>query len=448
VQELPADFARRPNLKTSDLPTLRILTQTEKPHPAPVDTRERLPTLSATIKGPSDYPDDCLAAANVSNWLVKLQLEEEESLAASVKVEDGSRQSRSLASPNVSSGPEPWPTSTSPSAQSQMSAFASEGEASFVLGDDQIAWATLEESVEYTTLVATFAKAFVSSYLDRMNTATDNPGSPSQPSSASNSSGGTRGGKSSSLATTPTSPNARLGQKRPARNDGDEGAGRRKLPKVSTSPTTDADLKLLACPYAKFDPRRYSERNEVEKNYRGCTSCFLKDINRLKQHLYRVHRRPEHHCPCCFMSFDTREAVDAHIVERSCERQASPFEEKMTPDQLTAIKRRDLGRDRCEAWFDIYKILFPNSPLPSNAYVDSVHTLTVQDFMAFYEDEGRTVLSSEISWRLFGYPPLTAQHQLWVESILTESVTIMVRRLDERLRQSSVLPSPSSGVPG
>lgn len=42
------------------------------------------------------------------------------------------------------------------------------------------------------------------------------------------------------------------------------------------------NLRLLACPYQKYDPGRYSERNVVEKEYRGCASCYISDISRLK----------------------------------------------------------------------------------------------------------------------------------------------------------------------
>jgi hypothetical protein len=41
-------------------------------------------------------------------------------------------------------------------------------------------------------------------------------------------------------------------------------------------------LKLLACPYFKLDPRRYSEKNVTEQNYHGCSSRWLPDIGRLK----------------------------------------------------------------------------------------------------------------------------------------------------------------------
>ena len=40
--------------------------------------------------------------------------------------------------------------------------------------------------------------------------------------------------------------------------------------------------RRLACPYNKYDARRYSERNTLEKEYMGCSRCFLPTIARLK----------------------------------------------------------------------------------------------------------------------------------------------------------------------
>lgn len=69
-------------------------------------------------------------------------------------------------------------------------------------------------------------------------------------------------------------------------SDGDDHSDRpRKRRRRTSNPDTEEDatyLRLLACPYQKHDPQRYSERNVEEKEYRGCASCFITDINRLK----------------------------------------------------------------------------------------------------------------------------------------------------------------------
>lgn len=44
--------------------------------------------------------------------------------------------------------------------------------------------------------------------------------------------------------------------------------------------------RLIACPYTRYDPIRYSERNMAEKHYRGCSSCFITDIPKLKYQVF------------------------------------------------------------------------------------------------------------------------------------------------------------------
>jgi hypothetical protein len=59
--------------------------------------------------------------------------------------------------------------------------------------------------------------------------------------------------------------------------DDDSRKRRKKVQTLRTRPH-----RLLACPYSKFDPYRYSERNLDELDYRRCSSHCLRDISRLK----------------------------------------------------------------------------------------------------------------------------------------------------------------------
>jgi hypothetical protein len=77
------------------------------------------------------------------------------------------------------------------------------------------------------------------------------------------------------------------GTKRKRKKDDDDKAnekGRNSGRDLGDSTTYDTSIRLLACPFQKYDPHRYSERNmDVrEKSYRGCSSCYLLDISRLK----------------------------------------------------------------------------------------------------------------------------------------------------------------------
>jgi len=161
---------------------------------------------------------------------------------------------------------------------------------------------------------------------------------------------------------------------------------------------TDSPPDLLfACPYSKSDPLRYSQWNPIEMNYRGCSSRCLRDISRVKQHLYRVHRRPDHYCGSCFQEFDTQDLLDTHSRQRpACEVSQSPFSEKMTQDQLNSIKRRKPGKDACETWYNIFKILFPNAPLPDSPYYDTVSPMAVQSFSERFRSQAPPLLSTMV----------------------------------------------------
>lgn len=168
-------------------------------------------------------------------------------------------------------------------------------------------------------------------------------------------------------------------------DDEDDGSDRRKgTRKQQFYPDSEyAAKKVFACPFSKHDPSRYSERNTVEKNYRGCSSCFLTDIPRVKQHLYRKHKRPDHYCGSCFQIFEIQEALDTHSRQRpACEVAEPRFAEKMTRDQLNNIKRRSPGKDACETWFNIFRILFPGAALPDSPFYEAASPMTVQSFLA------------------------------------------------------------------
>ncbi|KAK5051532.1 hypothetical protein LTR84_003184 [Exophiala bonariae] len=213
----------------------------------------------------------------------------------------------------------------------------------------------------------------------------------------------------------------------------DDDAKMFKRPRIRKSWALSDQRKILACPYTKFDRQRYSRDNTTERNYHNCPTCWLRDINRLKQHLHRTHQRPNNYCPCCFVVFETAEPLQEHIRTRICDRVDSPFEEKMSPSQMTAIKRRTPGRDPVDLWYDIFKILFPGAPLPLSPYVDSPYQSTVNDFLVFFEVEVQGVLSREVNNRMFGDALATVDPQ-FLEGVWSESVAVLIRYLDERAR--------------
>ena len=154
-----------------------------------------------------------------------------------------------------------------------------------------------------------------------------------------------------------------------AEEDEDEGSGTPKKlkqdPENAISPG-----KLYACHFCKYDSSRYSERNNSEKQYRGCSSGYWPDISRLKQHLYRVHWRG-HHCQRCFKLFKKTTDLQEHS-RRLCEAEECPYPEKFELDKYNEIRKKRPANTPEEVWYIIFDILFPGQQQPATPYADSV----------------------------------------------------------------------------
>lgn len=86
-------------------------------------------------------------------------------------------------------------------------------------------------------------------------------------------------------------------QSGPGNDDGDKDT-HEKQPEdgrqVVSEGTLSPDQKTFACPYHKADPFKYSELNSGQQEYRTYGVCTIRNIQVLKQHLYRHRSRPKH----------------------------------------------------------------------------------------------------------------------------------------------------------
>jgi hypothetical protein len=156
----------------------------------------------------------------------------------------------------------------------------------------------------------------------------------------------------------------------------------------------DSNSRLFACPYAKYDPMRYSEKNDIETNYRGCSSKLLRDIARVKQHLYRVHMRPACYCPRCGREFECQDLQEEHTRETTpCEVQELPFKEKMTTEQRDAVHKRSPGKCARKVWYEMFGIIFPDARAPNSPYSDTGAPEAVQDFLDYFQERAPRMLS-------------------------------------------------------
>ena len=180
----------------------------------------------------------------------------------------------------------------------------------------------------------------------------------------------------------------------------DEGDSRHR-PSLKRKHSNDEHrTRLFAGPFAKLDPLKYSRENLEEPNYWNCGNCCLRDISRLKQHLYRVHSRPAYYCGSCFQAFKSREVLDQHTRQRPpCELTCPKYGDRMTDHQFQAIKRRVIRGDPYELWFHIFQILFPDGRKPLSPYVSVADAATINHFVTLFRWFGPEEMMSMLSAR-------------------------------------------------
>lgn len=143
-------------------------------------------------------------------------------------------------------------------------------------------------------------------------------------------------------------------------DDDDDEAEQNGDRKRKKSNEDDLDNKTLACPYFKKDRRAYG----------SCCGRKLSRIRDVKQHLKRRHYLPIY-CSFCNEVFTDEKIRDQHVIRRNCERGTWPEPEGVSLMQQQELNRRanrQLPED--EQWHAIFRILFPDAPRPSSAYID------------------------------------------------------------------------------
>jgi hypothetical protein len=239
-------------------------------------------------------------------------------------------------------------------------------------------------------------------------------------------------------------------RKHPDNSSDEEDSGN---PSKKSKSFSDPDhVRLLACPYFKLDPARYSEANTLEKNYRGCSSVYLRDIARVKQHLYRVHQQPRNLCPRCSALFPNPQELDKHFLTRvACEASAPAFPERFSERQYGELKRRWPRENVIESWMRVWRILFPGVQCPRSPYPEDViepatdvqEVTNVSDFIAGFRTRAPGMLQRILQETL--HPQQPTELATWLRSreaalILEESVGRLIHRIAPSLPHSTTVP--------
>ncbi|KAL3427305.1 hypothetical protein PVAG01_00814 [Phlyctema vagabunda] len=165
------------------------------------------------------------------------------------------------------------------------------------------------------------------------------------------------------------------------------------------SPAERDEGSQFACPYRKHDPRKYCH---LVRKWRPCALTPLKDISRVKGHLYRYHRIFQ--CQRCKELFEGEKELDSHIVEvEGCAviELTEPAEGILAngslEKKLRSRKKTHPGQTEVERWQEMYKTLFPTAKVPSPHFevvptTDDIIRSPDSEELANYEAYSRTEL--------------------------------------------------------
>ncbi|ORY56104.1 uncharacterized protein BCR38DRAFT_490763 [Pseudomassariella vexata] len=161
------------------------------------------------------------------------------------------------------------------------------------------------------------------------------------------------------------------GQKRSLQSDGSDGSdhsddGNGKGRRDTKRPKKDFPrIRKLACPYFKHDPARYQKGS--------CTGPGYTTIARLKEHIYRCHKQPEHSCARCREAFPDREALDNHLrAEEPCKllRRLKALDDISEAQYQKLKKKSSPNKPAGKRWEEVYRIIFPLAQEIPTPYYD------------------------------------------------------------------------------
>ncbi|KAI0200543.1 hypothetical protein F4808DRAFT_154405 [Astrocystis sublimbata] len=153
----------------------------------------------------------------------------------------------------------------------------------------------------------------------------------------------------------------------------DDRGGNKRVKKEGTDP----DQIRFACPFRKHNPAVHTKA--------VCVKGGWKSIHRLKEHLYRVHRLPNHQCQRCGSCFEEHIELEGHVyADERCEKRNVVSEEGIdqhTERRLRVRKKHNSGQTEAQQWSDLYVLLFPGVdqaavPSPYPDYNDSTSQST------------------------------------------------------------------------
>ncbi|KAI1125332.1 hypothetical protein F5Y10DRAFT_284394 [Nemania abortiva] len=150
-------------------------------------------------------------------------------------------------------------------------------------------------------------------------------------------------------------------------------------------PTDNSGKKSLACPFYKRDPQRHQE----------CGKYTLRRIKDVKQHIYRLHCKPELYCSRCYVDFKWSSERDHHIREGRC-----PLKEMPNIDGIiTENQRKELkdcgsrGLSKEQHWMELWNIIFPGACPPRSPHIEDGQIELLSSLRSYWYDNTTDIIA-------------------------------------------------------
>ncbi|KAI0121705.1 hypothetical protein BJ170DRAFT_644003 [Xylariales sp. AK1849] len=248
-----------------------------------------------------------------------------------------------------------------------------------------------------------------------------------------------------SSITTPQAPGQKRSRQRDSFDSDNAGDGSQEGPypnkRVRAVPP---GVVKLACPFFKRDPAAWSNRL-------ACTGPGWSTISRLKEHIYRSHRRPPHICKRCYESFVSEDRLEDHSrADVPCRKSNAIPPTGINEYQYQQLRKKPPGtKSDSERWVEMYRIIFPLTDVVPSPYYEYGNGIPCpqEKLNADFEhirDETISRVRDDLE-KTFGY---------FEEEVRTAFIDMLRRNLDQlglelsgaREPPNAVLPADSGGA--
>lgn len=150
----------------------------------------------------------------------------------------------------------------------------------------------------------------------------------------------------------------------------------------------------FSCPYFKHNPSKYGLNTANGSRYRACSGPGFQSVTRVKEHLYRSHLNLSQ-CSRCWRSFSNNSTLAEHVREDNCRTLPRPHSDEIDSQKLSILKSRSSDRmPEIDKWHEVYKLLFPDSPIPSPFYDETASSF--DSFAIYMQTELPRLLEAEL----------------------------------------------------